>query len=258
MFSAFSKTLGQMTDPRFMSVLIKSLLTAIGIFILTWMVIWSALGAVVWTELPFFIGDVITWMGDTFDFLAVSGGIVISIVLTYFLFPAVMTASMGIFLDDVCEAVEEKHYPLLGKARDTSTVEAIINALKFLGIVVAVNIIALPFYVMTFWILGLGLVLYYLINGYLMGREYFEQVAHRRMLPNQARKMRKKNSGTVMLLGFICAFMMTIPFLNLLTPLVATAMMSHLFMKMAEKEGGFDDGASVIEMTGRKDLIENQ
>jgi len=81
---------------------------------------------------------------------------------------------------------------------------------------------------------GLGAVLYYLVNGYLFGREYFELVSHRRIAPPVAKNLRRSKRGTVMLLGCAAAFGMTIPFLNLVTPIIAAAAMVHVFMKIAQ------------------------
>lgn len=233
MFAALAKAIGQIGEKRLRKVLWKSIFGAIGVFILLWMVLTSMLSSIFWSELPY-VGWIIEWMGGYFDFLSVfflGTGIV---ALTYMLFPPVMTAVMGLFLDEVCDAVEAKHYPNLEAVRDQGALEGVTSALKFLGIILIVNLIALPFYALTWWF-GLGFVLYYLINGYLLGREYFEQVAHRRMRPQAARELRKSQSGGVMLFGVLVAFGMTIPFVNLVIPVLATTTMVHMFMKMRGK-----------------------
>lgn len=235
MISALTKALGQMGDPKLQKVFWKGVIGAIVAFILLYTVLWALLSQVVWTELPFYIGDLFAWMGEYFDVFSgvfFGGTILIS---TYFLFPAVMIAVVGIFLDDVCAAVEGKHYPNLGEPRKVTIMDSLWNALKFVGIVVLVNIIALPFYVLTFWIAGLGLVLYYVINGYLIGREFYELVAFRRMAPRDASKLRRAHRGQIMLAGAAVAFAMTIPILNILTPIIAAAMMVHIFMRLPRR-----------------------
>ncbi len=248
MFTAVAKALGQIGERRLRKVLLKSIVGAFGVFILTWMVLTSLLSSVVWSELPY-IGALIDWMGFYFDAASVfflGAGIV---ALTYILFPPVMTSVMGFFLDEVCEAVEDKHYPNLGPARDSGTTEAIVTGLKFLGIIILVNLIAMPFYALTWWF-GLGFVLYYLINGYLLGREYFEQVAHRRMDPRGALLLRKTHSGKVMFFGCVVAFSMTIPFVNLVIPVLATTTMVHMFMGMRAKSGDFAEHTGQTIITG--------
>lgn len=235
MISALTKALGQMGDPKLQAVFWKGVIGSIVAFILLYAVLWGLLSQVAWTELPFYIGDFFAWMGDSFD---VFGGVFFGgtiLIATYFLFPAVMIAVVGIFLDDVCEAVEDKHYPHLGKARKITIVDSLWNALKFVGVVALVNIVAAPFYILTFWVIGLGLVLYYLINGYLIGREYYELVAFRRMSPKNAHRLRRAHRGQIMLAGAAVAFAMTIPIVNILTPIIAAAMMDHLFMRLPRR-----------------------
>ena len=234
MIGAIAKALGQLGDPRMRSVFMKGILGAIAVFAVIFVLAYYLLGHVIWADVPV-IGTLMEWMDWSFDVLSglLLGGTVLMI--TYILFPPVMVAIMGIFLDEVCEAVEARHYPHLGEPRFIPTLENIGSALKFLGIVLLINILALPFYLATWWFAGLGFVLYYLINGYLFGREYFELVSHRRLNPKVARSLRKSNRGTVMLFGFAAAFGMTVPILNLFVPIIAAAAMVHVFMKISDR-----------------------
>ena len=77
-----------------------------------------------------------------------------------------------------------------------------------------------------------NLVLYYLLNGYLVSREYFELVALRRMDPMAVRAMRQRSRGKVLLAGILLTFLLTIPIINFLTPIIATAFMVHVFYSL--------------------------
>lgn len=235
MISALTKALGQMGDPKLQKVFWKGVVGAVLAFILLYSVLYFVMSQIAWTEIPFYIGDFFAWIGDSLD---IFGGVFFGgtiLITTYFLFPAVMIAVVGIFLEDVCKAVEDKHYPNLGEARKVTIVDSLWNALKFVGVVVLINIIAAPFYVLTFWIAGLGIILYYLINGYLIGREYYELVAFRRMPAKNATKLRRAHRGKIMLAGAATAFAMTIPIVNILTPIIAAAMMVHIFMRLPRR-----------------------
>jgi uncharacterized protein involved in cysteine biosynthesis len=70
---------------------------------------------------------------------------------------------------------------------------------------------------------------FYGVNGYLLGREYFELVAARRLDPAEARSLRRRHGRTLFIAGVLIAFLLTIPFVNLVAPLVGTAAMVHLF-----------------------------
>ena len=234
MIGAITKAIAQLGDPKMRNVFLKGVAGAVLVLIALYIGVSYAFSHMVLVEIPligwFFEYE---WVTNLVDMTSgfVFGGVFLTI--TYFLFPPIMVAVTSIFLDEVCEAVEARHYPRLGRPRFIPTMENIGGALKFLCVVIIINILALPFYIMTIWIAGLGLVLYYLINGYLFGREYFELVAHRRLNPKVARNLRKSSPANVMLLGFAAAFGMTIPILNLFVPIIAAAAMVHVFMKIA-------------------------
>jgi uncharacterized protein involved in cysteine biosynthesis len=79
------------------------------------------------------------------------------------------------------------------------------------------------------WIPPLNLLLFYLLNGYLLGREYFEMVAVRRLDPAATKRLRRDRRGRVILAGAVITFLLTIPLVNLITPIIATAFMLHVF-----------------------------
>ena len=70
---------------------------------------------------------------------------------------------------------------------------------------------------------------FYAVNGYLLGREYFELVAMRRLDPDAARRLRRAHRGELFVAGVVMAFLLTLPVVNLLAPVVITAAMVHLF-----------------------------
>ena len=73
------------------------------------------------------------------------------------------------------------------------------------------------------------MVIFLALNGYLVGREYFEVVAGRRLPPPAARALKKTIGGRLWLAGALVAIMLTIPVFNLVAPVVGTAFMVHLF-----------------------------
>mgnify|MGYP006981762451 CR=1 FL=1 len=73
-------------------------------------------------------------------------------------------------------------------------------------------------------------------NGFLLGREYYEIVGMRHMNRAQLHTFRRQNSGKIFITGFAIAGMFTIPFLNLLAPIVGAAVMTHIFHFLAEEK----------------------
>jgi len=173
--------------------------------------------------------DLWGWLEDLLNWVA---GFVVGLsllVVSAILFPGVATIIVGFFLEEVVTAVEAKHYPCEPQAREQPVGEVIASTSKFALAVVILNLLCLPLYLILMFVPPFNLVLYYLLNGYLYGREYFELVAHRRMGPMAARSMRQRNRGKVLFAGILLTFLLTIPIINFLTSVIATAFMVHVF-----------------------------
>ena len=139
------------------------------------------------------------------------------------MFPALATLFIGLFLDDVAEAVEQRHYPGDQPGRALPMGVAFAVTLRFTLLVIVLNILVLPLYVVVIWFPPINMLIFYSLNGYLLGREYFELVARRHAPEPDVATLRKSNGMRVFLPGVVITFLLTIPFVNLLAPMVATA-----------------------------------
>jgi uncharacterized protein involved in cysteine biosynthesis len=79
--------------------------------------------------------------------------------------------------------------------------------------------------------------MFYVVNGWLLGREYFEQIAFRRMSLEQARALRRPYGLRLTVAGTAIAFLATVPIVNLITPLLATAYMVHVVQDLTSRRG---------------------
>ncbi|NVO24153.1 EI24 domain-containing protein [Donghicola mangrovi] len=222
---ALSLSLAQLSDPRFRSVLLKGIGLAIallaGIYaIVMWIVGWLLGDSV---TLPF-IGEV-TWVDNVVSW----GSIPLMLLLSTFLMVPVASAMTGIFLDDVADAVEDQHYAGLPPAQHVRLATNIGDSLRFMGVIVVANLLALvlylifaPFAPLIFWAL----------NGFLLSREYFQMVAVRRTDRAGMKKMRRKNALSLWLAGGLMALPLSIPLLNLLVPVVGCAVFTHLYHRL--------------------------
>jgi CysZ protein len=220
MFSALAAAFGDLGDPRIRGVLWKSLGLAL--------LVLALLATGLWFLVAWLAHFQIGWLDKVIEFAAGFG----VVILAWFLFPAAVTGTLGVFLDEVSDAVERRHYPYLPKARPQSWGEIIRQTLAFAAIAVGLNLLLLPFYLLLLWFPPAYAALFYGVNGYLLGREYFEQVAMRRLDPEAARRLRRTHQGRIVLAGVAIAFLLTVPFLNLIAPVVATAFMLHLTMTL--------------------------
>jgi len=212
MINVFSRGLAQLSDPRIRKVVWIAIGSAFIVFVLLWGAIGTLLGATSVSS--------IGWLEWVVDLL---GGLA-TLVLTWFLFPAVIGVVIGLYLEDTVDAVETRHYPGLPAPIKQSILPALMVALRYLGVLVALNLVLL-----VFLLLGpLFPFVFYTVNGYLLGREYFELVAMRRLDPDAARRLRLAHRGELFLAGVVMAFLLTLPLVNLLAPVVITAAMVHL------------------------------
>ena len=210
---AFIKAVGQLSDRATRRVLWISL----GLSATVMAGLWAAIGYLLTRTQVFQTG----WLETVVDLL---GGAA-AVVFTWLLFPAVISAFIALNVEGIARAVEARHYPGLPPAPGQSPASSILTGLRFSALLIALNLIALVFLVVPplFPFVFLGL------NGYLLSREYFELVAHRRIRPEEARGLRRAHRVRLFAFGVVIAALLAVPGVNLLAPVVATAAMVHLF-----------------------------
>ncbi len=210
----------------------------LGLTILVLIGLWFALReSFIVYALPWVSGYMPT-VPDWAGWLTVVFGIVASIglALSLALLLAPVTAIIaGFFLDDVAEVVEAHHYPDDPPGKALPLWPAIAGSVKFLGVVLVGNLIAL----FLLFIPGINLIAFFLVNGYLLGREFFEFAAMRFRSPEDARLFRAKHASTVFLAGLVIAAFLAVPIVNLLTPLFAASLMVHLHKLLSRADPGF-------------------
>lgn len=220
MITAFAKAFAQLGDGAIVRVLLLSTAAALIVYALL-------IAGAFWTLSAVNIGSV-PWMDVAADW----GAGLLAIVIATLLFPGLLSAVMGLMLEDVAAAVERRHYPHLEPASPARWHDAAIAGLRLGLFTVAVNIVLLPLYLIFIFIPPLSFALYYAVNGRLLGQEYFEVVALRRMDSASAGELRAQNRGPVWLAGAITAGLLTVPVLNLAAPVIGTAAMVHVFQKL--------------------------
>jgi len=220
-FDAFLKALGQMGDPRFRRVL----LIGVG-------VTFALLAGVTWgvqlvlpdtVSLPWF-GE-IGWLSSL-----LSGFILISMIgMSMFLMVPVASLFTGLLLEQVADAVEAKHYPQLPPANKVVFSDALIDSVKFLGLLIVVNMLAVVIYLLS---TIMAPIVFWMVNGILLGREYFQLVAMRRLGRKGANELRKKYRFTIWMTGFLMAVPLSLPLINLFIPVMGVAVFTHIFHKL--------------------------
>lgn len=196
-----------------------------GLAILTFAGLWLAVAAILYHS-AFFQWRVLNWLTDLLGGFGV-------LLLSWLLFPAVVTLIMGFYLERAAAAVEALDYPELGPPRRQPFREIIVLTLRLTALTVLLNLLALPLYLLA---PGINLFLFFALNGYLFGRGYFEVVALRRLDAGEARRVRRRFAGRIFLGGVVIAGLFALPLVNLVAPVIATAFMLHIFEALPRVE----------------------
>lgn len=212
----------------------------LGLTLMVLIALWFAVrGLFVWFAVPWLDSMMQTmpgWAGWITFMLEILSGFGLAFALVFLISP-VTAIIAGLFLDDVAEVIENEVYPGDPAGRAMPLGEAIASSIKFFGVVILGNIIAL----MLLLVPGVNLIAFFMVNGYLLGREFFEFAAMRFRTPTEARAFRSKHSTKVFLAGLVIAAFLAIPFLNLLTPLFAASLMVHLHKSVSRKDPSFSN-----------------
>jgi uncharacterized protein involved in cysteine biosynthesis len=225
LFSALAKALGQFEDPRVQRVIWKSLAGSVLVFLILGLGLWSLAA---WLDAG--LAHWVHWLAD-------AGTVLLTLVLIWFLFPVAVTAVASLFLDEVAAAVEARYYPGRPGPRAQSLGAMLMSGLRFAAVSILLNLLLVPIYLILLIFPPLYVVVFCAVNGYLLGREYFELVAYRRLEERTADAMRRAYRGRLTLAGMVIAVMLTIPVFNLVAPIAATAFVLHLFEAMRLSPG---------------------
>jgi CysZ protein len=235
MIDAAVKALVQMFSPPFRWVLLKSSGLALGLIVLFAialhrLLVWLATAGANWVESMFGVSapapiSIFVWV------LSVAAGIGV-IVGSVFLMPAVTALLGSFFVDDIALEVERTHYPTEPVGTPLPLPRAVLQGAKTALLAILIYLIAVPFLLVA----GAGAVIFFLASAYLLGREYFELAAMRHQPIAQAKRLRQTHQSTVFLAGILIAAFVSIPIVNLATPLFATALMVHVHHRIRTKD----------------------
>jgi CysZ protein len=223
---AFLAALGQLGDPRFRRVVLLGVALALALLF----AVYAGFLQLVWWLAPDSID--IPFVGEVTGVETLLGwaSVLVMLGLSIFLMVPVASAFTGFFLEDVAQAVEARHYPHLPPAHILPLTETLRQAVNFLGLVLAVNALALFIYPFA----GPAIpVVFWVVNGFLLGREYFTLVALRRLPPVEVKAMRRRNRLRLWLAGTLMAMPLSVPVVNLLVPVLGVATFTHLFHRLA-------------------------
>ena len=231
--SAVTRTLAQVFDPAFLKVFILGILTTIAAMVVTWFLANYLKDQFILTEFDW------QWVNSFFQWLLDIDWIfnIIFFFLMGVFFPPIATIFMSLYLDDVVDAVEDKHYPDHKAGKRLGVSHLAYLALRLAFMIILLNIIVIPLYIFFFWLPFVPLVIFYTLNSYLLGWGYYEMVAVRHLGIKEAGRHRKSIRGQVLGGGFMITLLYTLPVINLTAPILGAAILAHIFHLTIRSEG---------------------
>ena len=229
--SDFLKSIAQFDDPKFRRVLSRGMGLTIVLLIAACLLVNFGINQLLssaWAANM--IGDQ-SWLGALINV----GGVLFTIALSIWLMVPVTSAIIALFLDEVAQAVEARHYPHLPKQTATKLQDQILVGIRFLGILLLANIGAL---ILSMIVPLLAPFVFWATNGYLMGREYFQMAAMRRMPRAQAQELFQRHQGSIWTAGILMAIPMSIPLVGLFIPILGAATFTHQFERLLALPSG--------------------
>jgi CysZ protein len=242
MIDAAVKALAQLFTPPLRAVLLKAIGLALLMIIIIGIVLNRVFSALAvsganWAEqtsgfAPHAVWTSLAWVMSIMASLGIITG-------ALFLMPTITAFVGSFFVDDVGDAVERDSYPAQPPGRAVPLLRALIEGVKFAILTLAVYLCALPF----IFFAGIGIIVIFLANAYLLGRQYFEFAAMRFHPPAEARALRRTHAAYIFFAGMTIAVFVSIPLVNLATPIFAMAYMVHIHKRIAGKRAELIEAA---------------
>ncbi len=213
-FSSLTRAFKSMTTPAMLKITAMALIinaVAIGAVIFGLFILLQSISIVS-----------IGWLDALLD----KGIMVFAVWLSSFVYPLLLPLIVSLFDTAIANRIEEHEYPNIPLPQPPFW-PTLLDDGRFVLKVLIINLVMLPLYFIPLFIF-----LYYIVNGYLLGREFFDIIAGRHITKEDGRRLRARYAGTIIMLGAMITLASTLPILNLIAPILGVAAMVHLFHGM--------------------------
>ncbi|WP_019223096.1 sulfate transporter family protein [Bartonella rattaustraliani] len=228
-FTAAYRALQRLITPQYRSMILKALGITFVVLALLWLSMRQLFISYFWPWIAHFLPGLPSWAGWLGFGMLIILNLGLALFMAFFIAP--ITAMIGgLFIDSAAEIIEKEDYQNEPVGQALPFGRSLILSLKFVILSLLGNGIAF----LLFFVPGINLIAFYIINGYLLGREYFVFAAYRFRPEKEAHAFLRTHYITVFGAGLLIALFVSIPILNLATPLFAAAFMTHLH-KMLSK-----------------------
>lgn len=151
--------------------------------------------------------------------------------LVWGIFPLLIPLFISFFVNQLSAIIESREYPESPQGSDMPFWPEFAMDLRFSFYAIGLNLLILPFYLIP----GINLIIYYALNAHLLGKQYMMMVSRRHIADQPLQDLLEAEKTKRYIYGLIIVFFSTIPVLNLIAPIFATALMVHAYQQLAVK-----------------------
>lgn len=220
MFASLGKAAKLLVDPALFGAVILSLILAAVLYAGLFFAVEYAI-----RQLPT-LG--VGWINQVLALLAP----IVLILLMFFLGAPVAALFASFYLDRLASRVETRWYPQDPRGKGAPLTN-FFGGLQLAIVVIAVDLLLLPADVAM---PGIAEFATLVLNGWLLGREYFELIARRHMSHAAAHALRRRHPLGVFGAGIVISLLSAVPVANLAAPLLGVGMMVHVFKRFAHED----------------------
>ncbi|MBB5073774.1 CysZ protein [Bartonella callosciuri] len=229
-FTAAYQALQRLITPQYRTMILKALGITFFVLAIIWLCVRQLFISYFWPWIAHFLPGLPSWAGWLGLGMLIIFNLGLALLMAFLIAP--ITAMIGgFFIDSAAEIIEKEDYPNEPIGQALSFGRSLILSLKFVVLSLLGNGIAF----ILFFVPGINLIAFYIVNGYLLGREYFVFAAYRFRSEKEAHDFLRVHYATVFGAGLLIAFFVSIPLLNLATPLFAAAFMTYLHKMLSQK-----------------------
>ncbi|MBT4355715.1 MAG: hypothetical protein HOD13_14235 [Rhodospirillaceae bacterium] len=223
MLKLFKKSILDLLEPDIRTILFKTVILSLFSIIMIVYMCWTLFNTHQVFDI-WLLGPILSWAWG-----------LLALIFGALLLPPITIIIGSIYSDSIVDHIEKKYYPSRLGMRQIKLSELGFSISKNFCITITVNILLAPLYLIGTFFPIISFLIFYSVNGYLIGKELFETVASRHLEMKDRYLLKKQNNSKVIIGGIIMVGISTIPILNLIAAVLGIVFMTHFFHSLALK-----------------------
>ena len=223
MLKLFKKSILDLLEPDIRTILFKTVILSLFSIIMIVYMCWTLFNTHQVFDI-WLLGPILSWAWG-----------LLALIFGALLLPPITIIIGSIYSDSIVDHIEKKYYPSRLGMRQIKLSELGFSISKNFCITIIVNILLAPLYLIGTFFPIISFLIFYSVNGHLIGKELFETVASRHLEMKDRYLLKKQNNSKVIIGGIIMVGISTIPILNLIAAVLGIVFMTHFFHSLVLK-----------------------